>query len=75
MLEKVSPLIMQCFQDIETVTDVYLNRRMRRKISATHFLIQDYYKTVIEVVRTHRKNSFTTTSYVNQYIVGLLSKL
>ena len=75
MLDKVSPLIMQCFQDIESYCEERLSQMEKEKKDFSHsfFAVQNYdYKRVIEVVRTHQQKFINDPlAYINQYIVGL----
>ena len=75
MLDKVTPLIMRCFQDIESYCEECMTRLEVNKKHFSHsfFAIQDYdYKSVIEVVRTHQQKFIKDShAYIDQYIVGL----
>ena len=75
MLDRVSPLIMQCFQDIESYCEERLTRLEIDKTHFSHsfFAVQDYdYKSVVEVVHTHQRKFINDPhAYIDQYIVGL----
>ena len=75
MLDKVSPLIMQCFEDIQSYCEERLTQLEvdRKHFSQSFFVVQDYdYKSVIEVVRTHQQKFINDPhSYIDQYIVDL----
>ena len=78
MLDKVSPLIAQCFRDIESYCEERLCRLESDKAHFSHssFAVQDYdYKSVIQVVRTHQQKFINDPhAYIDQYIVGLPSQ-
>ena len=75
MLDKVSPLILRCFEDIESYCDERVAQLNVDKLHFKHsyFAVQDYdYKSVIDVVRSHRHNfNADPHAYIDQYIVGL----
>ena len=79
MLDRVSPLIMQCFQDIESYCEERLTRLEIDKTHFSHsfFAVQDYdYKSVVEVVHTHQRKFINDPhAYIDQYIVDYHRKL
>ena len=75
MLEKTSPLIFQCFNDIEIYcqSQVTQLQKQRRHFSHSFFSIQDYdYKSVIQTVQKHRDEFKSDQAlYINKRIVNL----
>lgn len=75
MLDRVSPLIAQCFHDIESYCEERLIGLEIDKAHFSHsfFAIQDYdYKSVVDVVRIHRQKFINDPqAYIDQFIVGL----
>jgi arylsulfatase A-like enzyme len=75
MLKKASPLILQCFNDMEDFSLSQIERltNVKKVFLHSYFAVQDYdYKCVIDVVRKHRHEfEKDREGYINKRIVGL----